>query len=101
MPAPFFSSRLKEPMHPSASKGNNPALWNKLLDFLDEKLQLGLLDHLRRVASYHFEAEVLYVEPAGGDDLDYLSRPVMQQQLQLLAEEAVRVTKVVVKKAGA
>ena len=88
-------------MHPSSSKGNNPALWNQLLEFLDEKLQLGLLDHLQRIGSYHFEGGIMYIEPGNPADLEYLSRPVTQHQLQLLTEAAVQIEKVIIKKAEA
>ena len=36
-------------MTPSGIKGNNPELWDKLLAFLDDKLQLGLLDNLKKI----------------------------------------------------
>jgi len=78
-------------MNPSTKKGNNPELWDKLLEHLDQKLQFGLLDHLRRVASYHFEEEILYIEPGSNEDTEYLSKDTVLQQLQLLTQDALKV----------
>jgi hypothetical protein len=85
-------------MNASKSKGNNPELWEKFLDVLDEKLQLGLLDHLRKVASYHFEEDILYIEPGGAESERYFAKPAVHQQLEILAQDAVGVEKVKVKK---
>lgn len=84
-------------MNPSARKGNNPELWEKLLATLDEKLQLGLLDHLQRVESYHFEDKTLFIQPNKQADHEYLSKPAFLQQLQLLAQDAVDVETVIIK----
>jgi hypothetical protein len=40
---------------PSCAKGNNSLLWFNILVSLENKLQLGLLDKLRKIRSYHFE----------------------------------------------
>jgi hypothetical protein len=80
------------------SKGNNPQLWLKFLDALDEKLQLGLLNYLQRIAAYHFEEDVLYIEPGSAEDSDYLSRDSVLQHLQLLAQDAIKVERVKIKK---
>lgn len=82
----------------NSSKGNNPELWEKLLNDLDEKLQLGLLDHLRRASSYHFEEDVLYIEPGSPESEKYLTKHAVLQQLQLLAQDAVGVEKIKIKK---
>ncbi len=86
-------------MSPSAIKGNRPEAWDKFLSELDEKLQLGLLDRLERINSYHFEENVLYIEAGNTPDYDYLTKDTFFQQLQLLAQDAIKVDKVVVKKA--
>jgi len=78
-------------MNPSTKKGNNPELWDKLLSHLDDKLQFGLLDHLRRVTSYHFEEEILYIEPGSDEDTEYLTKDPVLQQLQLMAQDALKV----------
>jgi hypothetical protein len=75
-------------------RGNRPELWEKLLTELDEKLQLGLLDRLKRVAAYHFETEILFIDPASPDDLAYLNRGATLQQLELFAQEAAQVREV-------
>jgi hypothetical protein len=80
------------------SKGNNPQLWQKFLDALDEKLQLGLLNYLQRISAYHFEEDILYIEPGSADDSEYLSRDSVLQHLQLLAQDAIKVERVKIKK---
>ena len=85
-------------MGSSSEKGNNAELWNKLLTELDEKLQLGLLDHLKRITSYHFEDDVLYVEPGTPEDEKYLTKDSALQQLQLLAQVVCKVERVKIKK---
>ena len=88
-----------ESMGSNSSKGNNPERWQKLLDVLDEKLQLGLLDHMRKVESYHFEDNTLFISVASEDQLEYLSRPVVHQQLEVLAQDSAQVEKVQIKPA--
>lgn len=85
-------------MVPSASKGNNPERWERLLEALDEKLQLGLLDHLKRITSYHIEEEVLYLVPGTEKDFEYLNRSAVLQHLELLAQDAIKIEKVKIKK---
>lgn len=82
---------------PSSGKGNNPELWNKLLADLDEKLQFGLLERLRRVQSYHFEGDTLFIQPANQDDHLYLSKPAFLQQLQVFASHSSKVETIKVK----
>lgn len=77
--------------------GNNPEQWTRLLELLDEKLQLGLLDKLRRVNAYHFEATTLIIEPGTSDDESYLNKPATNQQLLVFAEDATGVTEVKIK----
>lgn len=71
------------------AKGNNPQAWQKLLDELDEKLQFGLLEPLRRSTSYHFEDNTLFIEPSTQDDFNYLNKPPVLQQLQVFVQGAV------------
>lgn len=85
-------------MNPSSKKGNNPELWEKLLSFLDERLQLGLLDHIQKVSTYHFEDESLFIVPYDEANAEYLERPAVLQQLQLLAQDAVGVEHVKIKR---
>jgi len=80
------------------AKGNNPELWDKLLAVLDDKLQLGLLEHMRRVATYHFEDDTLFLEPGNPEDCTYLSKETVFHHLQLLAQDAVKVEKIKIKK---
>jgi hypothetical protein len=81
-------------MSESKARGNCPELWEKLLTELDEKLQLGLLDRLRRVSSYHFETEILFIDPASIDDATYLNKGATLQQLTVFAEDAAQVREV-------
>ena len=85
-------------MNASATKGNNQELWEKFLTSLDEKLQLGLLEHMRRVSAYHFEEGVLYINPGSEDDHKYLSKDAVFQQLQILAIDSLKVDKVKLRK---
>ena len=82
----------------SSAKGNNPELWQRLLDELDEKLQFGLLEKLQRIATYHFEGEVLFIEPGTPEDAVYLSKSAQFQQLQVFAQGATRIERVKLKK---
>ena len=81
-------------MTESRGRGNNPDLWDKLLSDLDEKLQLGLLDRLRRAAAYHFESDILFIDPATPEDATYLTKGATLQQLELLAQDATKVREV-------
>lgn len=83
-------------MQLSAKRGNNPELWCKFLTVLDERLQLGLLEHLKRVASYHFEAETLYLKTDSDPDYQYLSKPAVVQQIEILATDILHIGKVVI-----
>lgn len=84
-------------MHPSSKKGNNPELWNKLLEVLDDKLQLGLLDHLKGISSYHFEDLTLTIQPEQEKSYEYLSKPPVLQQLEVFTDEACKCTRIVLK----
>lgn len=87
-------------MTSGSAKGNDPLKWDKLLADLDEKLQLGLLTRLRRVAGYHIEAETLYIEPGSGDDEGYLSKAATLQHLSLIAHDSIGVVFVKLKSRG-
>ena len=78
-------------------QGNDRARWKKLLDGIDEKLQFGLLDHLRRARLFHFEENTLFIESAAQEDLEYLARPHVHQQLELFAQDLMGVDKVIVR----
>ncbi len=85
-------------MHPSSKRGNNPELWGKLLDLLDDKLQLGLLDHLKRVTSYHFEDSIFTVQPERKSDYEYLSKSSVSQQLTIFVKDLCDCSKMIVNK---
>ena len=76
----------------STKKGNDPERWEKLLTALDAKLQLGLLEHLRRISSYHFEANVLHLEPANQAEAEYLKKDAVRHQLEIMAQDAIGIT---------
>ena len=78
-------------MSDGAAKGNNPTLWEKFLADVDEKLQLGLLDRLRRVKAYHFESDTLFLEAGTPDDDAYLRKGATFTQLELLAQDSTKV----------
>jgi len=75
-------------------KGNNPERWNKLQDALDEKLQLNLLGHLRKVTTYHFEDDTLYLEAATKEEEGFLRKDAVFHQLELFAQDVMKVDKV-------
>jgi hypothetical protein len=81
-----------------SSQGNDPARWEKILNELDEKLQFGTLERLRRVSSYHFEGDALIIALERADDFEYLSKASTKTQLQIFAQDASRVTSIEVKK---
>lgn len=83
-------------MNPSGSKGNNPELWKKLLCFLDERLQLGLLDHLEKIESYHFEDGTLFLQPGEQESYEYLTKDTVFQHLKVLAEDAIAIESIVI-----
>jgi len=85
-------------MSSGSTKGNNPELWDKLLSDLDEKLQLGLLDKLRRIQAYHFEGDILFLEAASDEDAAYLSRTATLQHLEVLAQDATGIRELRIKK---
>jgi len=81
-------------MSSESSKGNNPVLWEKLLNELEDKLQLGLLDRLRRVTAYHFEGDLLILKPGTDQDREYFQGKAINQTLRLFAEKVANVEKV-------
>lgn len=79
-------------------KGNDPKRWDALLEYLDEKLQLGLLDNLRKVSAYHFEDKVLYLECSTPEVEKYLGKDSVLQQLTVIAQDVCNVDEVKIKK---
>ena len=55
---------------------------------------MGLLDRLKRVAAYHFETEILFIDPSTPEDYNYLSKGPTFQQLELLAQDATKIREV-------
>ena len=88
-------------MAETRTNGNNPERWEKLLNLLDERLQLGLLDRLKKVSTYHFEEDLLIIEPASKEEYEYFAREGIRQQVELFAREACRIDVVKIKKPGA
>jgi fructose-1,6-bisphosphatase len=84
----------------SATKGNDPERWQKLLDVLDDKLQLALLERLRKVVTYHFEEDILYIEPASKEEAEQLTKDTVFHQLELFAQDSIKVDKVKIRKAS-
>jgi hypothetical protein len=84
-----------------ASPGNNPQLWSKFLDTLDERLQFGLLSHLKGCSSYHFEEATLFIEFEQQQEIDYFNKAATNQQLQILAKDILSIEKVIVRSAPA
>jgi hypothetical protein len=78
--------------------GNDSEKWEKILSFLDEKLQFGALERLRRVSSYHFESDTLTIEIDNIADFEYLNKATTKTQLQIFANDACGINKIEVKK---
>jgi hypothetical protein len=76
---------------------NNNLRWQKFLDILDEKLQLGLLTHLRKVQNYSFDNDTLILEIDNQIDLNYFKNEAFLQQLKVLAKDAISVKDVIIK----
>ena len=68
-----------------------------LLDALDEKLQLGLLDHLKRSNSYSIEDDTLFVTPANETDEQYLRKHETIHHLLLIAEDSIGIKAVIIR----
>ena len=94
---PPESKDSQEISEPSARKGNQPAVWEKFLNLLDERLQFGLLERLRRVKSYHIEGSILYIEPSSEIDTAYLKKSAVFIQLGILAKDGCGTEKVEIK----
>jgi hypothetical protein len=77
--------------------GNDSARWNLLLEALDKKFQLGLLEKLRAAKSFHFEGNTLYIECFTKADLDYFEKPTVKTQLAVFAEDAITVEQIIFK----
>ncbi len=69
------------------AQGNAPTAWAALLELLDERMQLGLLERLRRCKVYHFEGSLLMLEAGNPADRDYLCKTAVQQQLVVFAKD--------------
>lgn len=78
----------------TAATGNDPQRWEKLLSFLDEKLQLGLMGRLQRLAGYKFEDSILFLTPRTKEDEEFFVKDHVLQQLTLLAQDAVKIERV-------
>ncbi len=76
---------------------NNNQRWQKFLDILDEKLQLGLLNHLRKVQNFSFDNDTLILEIENQIDLNYFKNEAFLQQLKVLAKDAISVKDVIIK----
>jgi len=72
--------------HPSSSRGNDPERWLKLLSVLDDRLQFGLLEQLKKIQAYHFEESMLYIEASNKETEEYLLKSSVAQQLSLFTE---------------
>jgi hypothetical protein len=84
-------------MTDSAGADNNSKLWEKLIAVLDDKLQFGLLERVRRAAQYKFEGDTLIIAPGSKEDSAYLRKESVHQQLSLFAEQSTKVKKVLIR----
>lgn len=84
-------------MTDSAGADNNSKMWEKLIAVLDDKLQFGLLERVRRVIQYKFEGDTLIIAPGSKEDGTYLRKDTVLQQLTLFAEQSTKVKKVLIR----
>ena len=62
--------------------------WEQLIDYLGEKLQLGLLEKLRRVNCYQFEGEVLTIEPNNTKDKEFFKQSIIKTQIEMYLQDS-------------
>lgn len=84
-------------MNEDNSTNKESQLWQALLHALDEKLQLGLLDHLKRSDSYAIEGDTLLITPANEKDEQYLRKEETINHLLLIAEDAIGIKAVTIR----
>lgn len=89
--------RWRRDMTDSAGSDSDAKMWNKLISCLDDKLQFGLLERVRRVVEYKFEGDTLIVAPGSSEDAAYLRKDSVHQQLTLFAEQSTKVKRVIVR----
>jgi hypothetical protein len=79
-------------------KGNDPDRWQQLVNALDEKLQLNLLTKLEKCVAYHFEDDILFLEVATLEEEEHFKKDAVFQQLQLIAQDVLKVDKIKIKR---
>jgi len=77
------------------------AIWKQILQILDEKLQLGVLQQSRAVVDYKFEAEHLTLFVATDEAFDFFNSEINQQRLIILSRPAIWMEKVSVERVEA
>ncbi len=61
-------------------------------------MQFGLLDRLHKISAYHFEEDILFIDPGSPEDEQYLKKDSVMQQLELLAQDIIKIERVKIKK---
>ena len=74
-------------------------VWRKILENMEEKLQLGLLEQTRGVASAAIEGSTITLRVATPEAAEFFAAHVNQQRLIILARPIVHLERVVVESA--
>jgi len=77
-------------------KGPEINLWEKVLDLLEDKLQMGLLQQARAVKSARVEGHDLVLTVSSAESKEFFSAHVNQQRLLILARPIASFERVVV-----
>lgn len=73
-----------------------PDLWKKILDLLEEKLQMGLLQQARAVSTARIEGDDLILSVTTPEAKEFFSAHVNQQRLLILARPIANFERVIV-----
>lgn len=68
--------------------------WRKILDILEEKLQMGLLEQARSVREVHFEGGELQLVVGSPEAMEFFSSEVNQQRLSIISRPVARIDRV-------
>lgn len=75
--------------------------WKKIVDLVEDKLQMGLLEQIRCVVDIKLEGPELTLYVATDDAFEFFSSPVNQQRLIIISGNVISLEKVHVEKTEA
>ncbi len=71
--------------------------WPKVVEQIEEKLQLGLLEQIRAVTDVSFSGGELSLVVATPEALEFFSAHINQQRLMIMARPVVNIERVTVR----